>query len=235
MYVEIGLTELPFGQTMLEKWAELVALEDASPFPQRTITATEQITVAGFTGVYEVRDILMENGEWWPVQSIMLPIADRWIAGITIKPSNLPDYTAARQLLETLQVAPRCATRDLRATLEEVVAHEVAAKRSGDWVAFQTLMHPDADPQWRAGQQNLGAELSAVDLVRIMPRTAPQPAEWAHAAVIETYPDTQIYTTRTFKQDAFGCWRLMSPSADAVDWNNGTVMGGTIGIDVLGI
>jgi hypothetical protein len=129
----------------------------------------------------------------------------------------------AQQLLATLQFAPRCPDRDLRTSLAELVAYEVAARQSNDWASFQTLIHPDADPQWRSRQQDLETGLTAVDLVRITEHTAPQSVEWAHAAVVETYENEQVYTTRTFKQDAFGCWRLMSPSSDAVMGNNGTM------------
>jgi hypothetical protein len=104
-----------------------------------------------------------------------------------------------------------CGPVELRAALEEVTAHEVAARRAEDWGALQTLLHPQAAAAWRERQQyTLDPGLGAVDLVRIEQR-----GEWALAAAIETAAGSQVYTTRTFRQNAQGCWQLTSPRAEA--------------------
>jgi hypothetical protein len=95
--------------------------------------------------------------------------------------------------------------------LEEVTAHEVAARRAEDWGALQLLLHPQAAAAWRERQQyTLDPALAAVDLVRIEQRGV-----WALAAAIESAGGAQVYTTRTFRQNAQGCWQLTSPAVEA--------------------
>lgn len=109
------------------------------------------------------------------------------------------------------QAALRCASGDLRAALEEVTAHEVEARQAENWEAFQTLVHPEAEPQWQEQQESLlDPALEAIDLVRVE-----QYEDWALATAIVTYAETQEYTARVFRQDARGCWLLMSPSPEA--------------------
>ncbi|MFN8470068.1 MAG: hypothetical protein U0X20_31225 [Caldilineaceae bacterium] len=219
IWMEFGLGELPFPQSFAEWWAARRQLEtepNDGP-PPRIISDVQPITVGGLAGKSWVLNVPMEDGSWWPIQSIYLPVEDRWVASVVIKPVSAPDYAAAQQVFATLEITPHCdASTDLRAALETVVANELLARQTGNWRALASLMHPEASNRWREQQRYLlDPTLRAIDLTRIESANG-----LALAATIETYqegqaPPSQIYTTRTFRQAPTGCWVLMSPDSSA--------------------
>lgn len=216
--IHFGLGEIPFPQTFAQWLAERRAFEAASAYePLRPITASLPITLGGYTGFSEVNEVLMESGDWWPIQQIYLAVDDRWVAGITIKPISAPDYAKALRILETLQITPRCEdAAELRTTFEALISQELEARQSQNWQTFTSLVHPETDPKWLEQQRNsFGSDLRAIDLTRIE-----QFYDWALAAAIETSAlegetATQFYTTRTFRQEESGCWAITSPSIEA--------------------
>ncbi len=105
---------------------------------------------------------------------------------------------------------------EVQEVLESLIEQELQARSSGDWEALQALIHPGADPSWREQQQHLlSPSLSGIRLVRLS-----TDAEWALAAVVETYTaelpgTTETYTTRTFRRAGSDGWKLTSPSLEA--------------------
>ena len=104
--LHFGVGALSDGQ-IFEQWlAERTAQEMAPLYgpPPRVITDSQPITVAGFTGVSSVKSIVMESGDWWPIQQIYLPINKNMVMGIVIKPALSSDYEKALSLVQSMRV-----------------------------------------------------------------------------------------------------------------------------------
>ncbi len=103
-----------------------------------------------------------------------------------------------------------------RAALERAVAREAEARKSGEWPAFQALVHRAAGASWLQQQRNsFASPLDDIAITRIA-----RYGNWALAAVIETSATedggaTQFYTTRTLRWSPAGDWQLTSPSLPA--------------------
>ena len=104
--LHFGIGELSNGRTFEQWLAERTAQEMAPLYgpPPRVITDSQPITVAGFTGVSSVKSIVMESGDWWPIQHIYLPINKNKVMGIVIKPVLSSDYEKALSLLQSMRV-----------------------------------------------------------------------------------------------------------------------------------
>lgn len=105
---ELGIGKLKEGQTF-EQWLaeqrESIKSDPYGPGPT-FMTDNQPITLGKYSGIIYDIGLIMDDGQEHTFQTIFLPINDRLVASIIIKPLPSPDYEKVLSILTTLTITP---------------------------------------------------------------------------------------------------------------------------------